>query len=352
MRVFIYEYTCARPADGRLTRSVRREGSAMLGALLADFARVPGVRVVTLVGPGVTTVANRRVRVVTSTTEAPAFRALAESCDLTLLVAPEFDNLLASRADSVLRGGGRLLGPSPEAVRLTADKLALARHLRRGGVPTPACRLVAEAPPGGAFPVVYKPRDGAGSVATFLVRSAAEWHAVRRMAAAEGWKGESVIQPFAPGRPASVSFLIGPGATLAMPACAQHVSADGRFRYRGGALPLPDRFARRATSLALRAVQAVPGLRGYVGVDLVLGDAGDGSADRVIEINPRVTTSYVGLRALCRSNLAAAMIACVHGDATRLSWKAGSVSFRPDGRVRFTRRPGVPTAAAPWRKTP
>ena len=48
-------------------------------------------------------------------------------------IAPEFDRILESRCRWVLEEGGRLLGPSPEAVALTADKLALAEHLERSG---------------------------------------------------------------------------------------------------------------------------------------------------------------------------------------------------------------------------
>ena len=50
----------------------------------------------------------------------------------------------------------------------------------------------------------------------------------------------------------------------------------------------------------------MPGLSGYVGVDVVLGNDG---RDWAIEINPRLTTSYVGLRALAGFNLAEAMLA-------------------------------------------
>lgn len=51
---------------------------------------------------------------------------------------------------------------------------------------------------------------------------------------------------------------------------------------------------------ARAAVGALPGLRGHVGVDLVA------APDRcvVIEVNPRLTTSYVGLRRVLRANLA------------------------------------------------
>ena len=88
----------------------------------------------------------------------------------------------------------------------------------------------------------------------------------------------------------------------------------------------------RSTRLAQRAVDCVQGLFGYVGVDLVLGDTAE--ADRAIEINPRLTTSYVGLRALAEFNIAEAMRLVANGlPAGPLRWSAGRVRFDPDGTV-------------------
>jgi predicted ATP-grasp superfamily ATP-dependent carboligase len=71
-----------------------------------------------------------------------------------------------------------------------------------------------------------------------------------------------------------------------------------------------------------------------LGVDLVLGHDPSGSDDVVIEINPRLTTSYVGLRALSDGNLAAAMLAIAAGHDVELSWQEGSIEFEAAGRVR------------------
>jgi len=79
--------------------------------------------------------------------------------------------------------------------------------------------------------------------------------------------------------------------------------------------------------LARRAVECVPGLLGYVGVDLVLGAAEDGSRDFAIEINPRLTTSYLGLRQLAKSNLAEAMLSVAAGTTPDLKWRQEPVEF-------------------------
>src|SRR5205814_3910149 len=123
----------------------------------------------------------------------------------------------------------------------------------------------------------------------------------------------------------------GPMGNHALPACEQRLSTDDRFTYFGGRLPLEENLDARARRLALAAAAALPNPGGYIGVDLVLGDAADGSGDRVIEINPRLTTSYVGLRALSRTNLAAAMLAVASGQSPNLGFDSESVEFTAAG---------------------
>jgi predicted ATP-grasp superfamily ATP-dependent carboligase len=309
----------------------------MLSAILTDLGRVPGVEVVTLLSPYANVPrAGTRCRVIRTAEEEAAFRDLARSADYTLVIAPELDDLLLTRCRWVEGSGGRLLGPSPAAVQLTGDKLALSQHLRQQEIPTPACLPVVPGIPMCPlpFPAVCKPCCGAGSLATFLVRNAEQWQRYLESGRAEGWSGANLVQPFVPGQAASAAFLIGPSQSVALAPATQELSADGRFRYCGGRMPLPSPQAERIVSLAGRAVQAVPGLRGYVGVDVVLGDAADGNRDWVIEINPRLTTSYAGLRALARTNLADAMLRAVLGkEIPHLAWSDGPVRFRPDGTV-------------------
>jgi predicted ATP-grasp superfamily ATP-dependent carboligase len=309
----------------------------VLSALLDDFARVPGVQPITLWHHELPSPLDAQfLRLVRPDQEENAFRETAAASDFTLVIAPEFDNLLLTRARWVEEAGGQLLGPSPAAIELTGDKLALAQSLRRYHVPTPEsapCPWGAGEPTQ-SYPLVSKPRYGAGSLATFLIRNAGDWVAFQNQAIAEGWHGEMLVQPFVPGQPASVSFLIGSHGMIPLPPALQHLSVDGRFRYDGGEIPLPAPQCQRATSLAQRAVQSIPGLKGYIGVDVVLGYAPDGSQDWVIEINPRLTTSYVGLRRLAASNLAAALLQTVIGaDIPELTWSPGPVRFLADGTI-------------------
>ncbi len=108
----------------------------------------------------------------------------------------------------------------------------------------------------------------------------------------------AVIQPFLPGIPSSASFLVDRrGAGLADLAVGrQRIEVDER-----GSGPLsrgddPAVMVPTAVDVdgrwSRRRVTSVPGLRGFVGVDFLEGPRGEVT---VLEINPRPTTSYVGV---------------------------------------------------------
>lgn len=313
MRIFVYEHLTA---SGRARRgsSMYREGQAMREAVAADFARIRGVEVFSFpddAGP--------------FTSE----QVVEESrrSDWALLIAPELDDCLGGLAEGVERAGGRLLGPRSDAIRMASDKLALFEHWRSHGIQTPATTERAHSPCE-AFPLVWKPRDGAGSTMTFLLESARDAVRARAIVEREGHAGSMILQEYVPGLPASIAFVCGPQGSLPLPPARQFLSDDGRFTYIGGELPLPPGLAERAVRLGQNAVDCVPGLLGYVGVDLVLGSDADGGRDYAIEINPRVTTSYVGLRQLTDDNLAEAMLYAASGKPIGdVRWQDRPVSF-------------------------
>ncbi|MBA4188157.1 MAG: hypothetical protein C0467_09085 [Planctomycetaceae bacterium] len=309
MRVLVSEYMTAL-GIGRDSASpehgMYREGRAMRDAVVADFAAIPGVEVL---------------------------ESSEEAGDWSLVIAPESDGILSRAVQRVPDLGNKHLGPSPDAIELTSDKLALSQHWREHKVPTPAT-TDREPTRCEVFPVVWKPQDGAGSTATFKLNSAFDVASAKARLAAENHTGPMILQEFVPGRAASVAFLCGPRGQVPLLPTFQLLSDDGRFKYLGGELPIPPQFAERAVRLGQRAVDCVPGLLGYVGVDLVLGNVADGSNDYAIEINPRLTTSYVGLRALADFNIAEAMLQAAKGEPLDpLRWKPGRVRFGPDGSV-------------------
>jgi len=302
MHLYVYEHLTATGIGrepGSPEHGMYREGRAMWWALREDLAQVPGVKVV----------------------DEPA---VAEA---VVVIAPETGGLLAELSARWDRQGVWRLGPSLEAICLTTDKWALAEHWRRWGVPTPWVRLGLPRPDD-RYPLVWKPRDGCGSQATFLVHRWEDVPALERQV--RGY--EMMVQEYVPGQAASIAFLCGPQACVPLLPAYQHLSTDGRFQYHGGSLPLPVEWSERARKLGEQAIAHLRGLRGYIGVDMVLGKAADGSQDYAIEINPRLTTSYIGLRAACLDNLARSMIELASGrQVDPLRWKPGVFQFWADG---------------------
>jgi len=308
----------------------------MLQALAADFSRLSNVSVDVLVDVrhrGLELTGCVIHQVDSAQAERDLLARLAADADWTIVVAPEFDNQLLSRCLAVEQAGGRLLSPNSPLVALASDKHATAEYLSARGIPVAAGVALAvgeSLPVDFDYPAVLKPRFGAGSQG---IRWIADAHAIDGKVSVT-----SRFERYVPGAAASVAALCGPpngeflGIAPLVP-CRQFVDENDGFAYSGGSLPIPQELAARAMRLAARAIATLPQPLGYLGVDLVLGEDRSGMDDTVIEINPRLTTSYVGLRALARSNLAEAMMEVAAGRPVELSWHPGPIQFRSSGGV-------------------
>jgi predicted ATP-grasp superfamily ATP-dependent carboligase len=304
-----------------------REGGGMAAALATDFLRIPQTEVVVLRDarlPDLALPDCRQVAIHSSTEERQAIEQRSSESDYTVIIAPEVDNALTDRARWVESAGGRLLSPSSEFVSCAANKETTTRLLGQQGVPTPRGTTIHPddaLPTDFDYPAVLKPVDGAGSIGVQRVSSAVTPYDP------EALGGAARLESYCPGLAASVAVLCGPNGKIALPPCRQLLSDDGQFRYLGGETPLDENQSQRAQALALAALDCLPPVVGYVGVDLVLGAAGDGSDDVVIEINPRLTTSYLGLRRLLSTNLAAVMLSVAEGGSVELRWARSHVRF-------------------------
>ena len=172
---------------------------------------------------------------------------------------------------------------------MTGNKLRLGQYLATRGIATPPSLRVIPSqglPADFRYPAVLKPIDGAGSQDTYFVRAAGRFPEQARA------MPEALLQPLVQGVAHSASFLVGrDGRAHLIAAGRQHIEIrEDRFCYRGGTVPVPLQDAKDGPR---RAIESVAGLGGFVGVDYIW----DARAKRatVLEINPRPTTSYVGL---------------------------------------------------------
>jgi predicted ATP-grasp superfamily ATP-dependent carboligase len=307
--VFAFEFFSGGGLAGRpLPEGLAREGDLMLRTLASELAEVPDLTVV--VGrdprlppvPGCETLSPREGE---PTLE--FYRRGLTACDAAWPTAPESGGMLEQLARATLDARRTLLGCRPEGIALAASKRATAELLRERGVEVVPTYALPDPIPPLPGPWVVKPDDGAGCEDTIVVESSAV--AAARLAADPA---RLVAQPWIPGDAVSLSLLCAHGAGRVLACNRQEIFVlDGHVSLRAigvNAVRDDDGLLSRA---AERIARAVPGLWGYVGVDLLLTDHGP----VVLEINPRLTTSYAGLRRALGVNTAALVVGMAGYDA-------------------------------------
>jgi predicted ATP-grasp superfamily ATP-dependent carboligase len=337
-RLLIHEHvTGGGLFDDPSSTSWLAEGRAMRQALIAEFSALPDVAIA----------ATRDARL--HLDDPPGLRSIivepgqllehlfpaVRQAQALILVAPETGDTLLNLHAALAGGPATLLGSSTAAIALTGDKLALAQRLVFAGIPHPRTEAVF---PGTSLstdrdfpsPAVLKPLDGAGCLETFLVDGSSPLGSAPRLPA--------LLQEFVPGIPMSASFLVDARGSAHLVGIGRQLVAlaAGQFRYQGGVLPAGSPELARPL---LPALEAVPGLLGWVGVDFVL-DA-RASQPVLIEINPRLTTSFVALHHLLPpGTLAQAWLDAVL-DPDRLDGidlasrihQSPPIGFQPDGAL-------------------
>jgi predicted ATP-grasp superfamily ATP-dependent carboligase len=305
LKIFVYEHITGGGGLGSaLPDALLPDALLMLHALVADLADAGCVQLVGLRDhrlashsfPGEWRALCSRAQ------HDEAGDELIRDSDATWPIAPETGGVLESLSERVLGADRLLLGSRPEGVRIGASKLATALRLERARVPSvPTFRRDDVRADGGTGWVV-KPDDGCGCEDVRLFDAL---EAALRWIDSRSDPQRYVLQPYVQGEPLSLSALARDGEAWLLSVNRQRIALDGgTFAYRGSVVNVfPDadgRFQRLVQQIAA----AIPGLWGYFGVDLILSDAGPA----VVEINPRPTTSYAGLRDALGINPAALVL--------------------------------------------
>jgi len=292
MKVLLAEYTAARDP------ALAPEGAAMLDVLVKSFARC-GYEVVL---PGAGDFYNEILR-------------LASSYDMGLVIAP--DPLLAKFTLPVEQHSHNL-GCGSMNIALCANKVTTGKLLKNHGIPVPA-----DAPKDRH---VVKPVSGCDS------------QGVRLTTDAPG-KGE-FAQEYIEGEHYSVSLVMSrvvgeaclyfsgnPPLILAINRQYITVSSDGAFTYSGGETPVHPAREQEIIDTAVKTA-TVLGCQGYCGIDVVVADK-----VYVVDVNPRITTSLVGIAACMKEEIAALLVEASKGNAPKEVCLSGKVRFDTHGTV-------------------
>lgn len=253
----------------------------------------------------------------------PSWRRCIADADAVWPIAPETGGRLERLSEMVVAHRRILLGPSVEAIHIASSKSATARILAGRGVP-----VVPTHPAQGALPHarrgwVAKPDDGAGAEDTRLFHDADK---MRRWLNEDGRTDSHVIQPYAEGRAASLSVLARDGDGRLLSCNSQQIAIDGgRLRYVGGIVGGREEKRRAFAPIAAAVAGAIPGLWGYIGIDLVETALGP----LVVDVNPRLTTSYAGLAAATGCNPAGLVLDLLDDGGAPFTPPAGTPAVTP-----------------------
>jgi hypothetical protein len=105
------------------------------------------------------------------------------------------------------------------------------------------------------------------------------------------------------------------------------IDTDGTFRYLGGETPVHPIREAEITEVAVK-VASVLGCQGYCGVDMVVADT-----VYVVDVNPRITTSLVGIAACMKEEIADILVAASKGEGPDKVHFSGTARFDTRGKV-------------------
>jgi len=301
MKVLIAEYAVATGLPG----TYQVEGRAMLSILARSFERLGHDVIYPTAGPSIG--AGRGIVLGGRTDDDFEDFLAGTDADAGLVIAP--DELLPGFLKSLEESGTTNLGTSPEAARLSADKLACTRRLEEVGVPVVE---IADPDKPDDGPFVLKPRFGCGSERMELVDTLPENLDLDDTIATKFHEGESL----------SVSLVASGDRVLPLTVNKQLVSVESGFEYQGGIVPYRSEREEEILKAAKMAALAL-GLSGYAGIDLVVGDL-----PRVVDVNPRPTTSIVGISKVMREELADLILRARFASLPERVAVEGSCEFR------------------------
>lgn len=141
-----------------------------------------------------------------------------------------------------------------------------------------------------------------------------------------------LVQEYIEGTDVSVSLLSDGENAIPISFNQQFIKLkDDKGTYLGGKLPFDDKYKDEAMEIATKAVEAMDGLKGFVGVDLIINsDEQDIYSVYLLEINSRFTTPYVGLKQVSNINIGKTIVDLIDGEID-----INDIDISLDGEVEF-----------------
>ena len=302
MKLFVYEHiTSGALINEDLPPSLAHEGNNMLVALVNDLFQLPNISLIILrdarMIPLPDVINYHQCYTINSDEEFQHYYAVAlNSADAVLPIAPETDNTLNLILRSILDNHKKILTSNLQASELCGNKYHCYQHLLTHSIATPKTCLASKWSHhtlSSSTGYIVKPIDGAGCVDTLFFAYASTL---------EMWLAEQtneldalIVQPYIVGLHVSLNLLCSDNDCLVLAINEQHIKMDNnQLIFCGNTVNSTSEEQLRfsdATDIAKRIHHAIDGLWGFIGVDLIVTE----NSILILDINPRLTNSYIGL---------------------------------------------------------
>jgi predicted ATP-grasp superfamily ATP-dependent carboligase len=240
----------------------------------------------------------------------------AVDADAILLIAPESGGELTRLANAIDEVSDARLGCRSPFLERTSNKLMMADYIAdeylhpQTLTPAQFRMFVRSRTSTASRQWVMKPIDGAGCDGIW--RGSTE--ALATFLDEQTTCPDSLIQDYLPGQAASVAAWVTDKGRLWLPPVWQDIQWESQTfasgntldhpSYLGGSGPIDSAHWSAIHNFGNRILDLLgPGALGWVGLDFVLNLNSGNPRCTIIEVNPRWTTSYAGLRQLYRGNL-------------------------------------------------
>jgi hypothetical protein len=143
-----------------------------------------------------------------------------------------------------------------------------------------------------------------------------------------------LVQEYIEGTDVSVSLISDGKKAVPISFNQQFIELkDDKGTYLGGKLPFDNVYKDEAIEIAKKAVESMDGLKGFVGVDLIINsDEQDIYSVYLLEINSRFTTPYVGLKQIANINIGKSIIELIDGKIN-----IDDLDISLDGEIEFVK---------------
>ncbi|MHA1149600.1 MAG: ATP-grasp domain-containing protein [Promethearchaeota archaeon] len=319
-KIFIFEFIAGGGFNKeKIPSSLFCEGYGMLRVIIEDFKKL-GFKISTLLDDRIISLSKFiSADIIESVLEQEEylqkFVKMVEKNNFCFIIAPEFSNILFDLTKIVKDHKKTLLSIDLEGVSLGTSKIKTYNYFIKSNVKTPRTFLIPkkdrtlskdfllEKFKELSKPIIIKPNDGVGANSIFYFESERDiFNFLNTIDQLIDLTSDFLLQEYIEGEDLSASLIGTHLNPLILSINTQNINikSHNSSEYIGGTTPINNFEQVKLNLKGILKNLDLTMFRGYFGLDFILKP--DGTI-YLIEINPRLTTSYLGIRNISDSNI-------------------------------------------------